>query len=48
LREANDQVESAHLKADKMREYFTAMLLQKDSEIQELKHKYEEITQTLL
>jgi hypothetical protein len=40
LREAMDPIEFAHLKADKMKEHFTALLLQKDSEIQELKQKY--------
>jgi hypothetical protein len=48
LREAIDRVEFAHLKADKMREHFTAMLLQKDIEIQELKQKYEEVAETML
>jgi hypothetical protein len=45
LREAIDRAEFAHLKADKMKEHFTAQLLQKDIEIQELKQKYEEIVQ---
>jgi hypothetical protein len=48
LRGDIDRVELAHLKADKMKELFTAQLLQKDSKIQELKQKDEEITQTLL
>jgi hypothetical protein len=45
LRETIDRVEFAHLKADKMREHFTALLLQKDIEIADLKQKYEEIVQ---
>jgi hypothetical protein len=40
LRETIDPVEFAHLKADKMKEHFTALLLQKDIEIEELKQKY--------
>jgi hypothetical protein len=40
LRETIDPVEFAHLKADKMKEHFTALLLQKDIEIAELKQKY--------
>jgi hypothetical protein len=47
LREDIDRVELAHLKADKMKEHFTAQLLQKDTEIRELKQKYEEMTQIL-
>jgi hypothetical protein len=31
-----------------MKEHFTAMLLQKDIEIQDMQQKYEEIAQTLL
>jgi hypothetical protein len=45
LREAMDPVEFAHLKADKMKEHFTALLLQKDIEIAELKQKYEDMVQ---
>jgi hypothetical protein len=44
LRETIDPVEFAHLKADKMREHFTALLLQKDIQIQELQQKYEDMT----
>jgi hypothetical protein len=43
LRETIDPVEFAHLKADKMKEHFTALLLQKDIEIAELKQKYEDM-----
>jgi hypothetical protein len=45
LREAIDPIEFAHLKAEKMKEKFTAQLLQKDIEIAELKQKYEDIVQ---
>jgi hypothetical protein len=45
LRETMDPVEFAHLKADKMKEHFTALLLQKDIEITELKQKYEDMAQ---
>jgi hypothetical protein len=45
LREAIDPVEFAHLKADKMKEHFTALLLQKDIEIAELKQKYQDMAQ---
>jgi hypothetical protein len=45
LRETIDPVEFAHLKADKMKEHFTALLLQKDIEIEELKQKYQDMVQ---
>jgi hypothetical protein len=45
LREAIDPVEFAHLKADKMKEHFTAQLLQKDIEIAELKQKCQDMIQ---
>jgi hypothetical protein len=44
LRETMDPVEFAHLKADKMKEHFTAQLFQKDIEIAELKQKCEDLT----
>jgi hypothetical protein len=43
--EATDRIEFSHLNADKMKKHFTAQLLQKDNEIQELKQKYEDIVQ---
>jgi hypothetical protein len=44
LRETMDPIEFAHLKAEKMKEHFTAQLLQKDIEIAELKQKCEDLT----
>jgi folate-dependent tRNA-U54 methylase TrmFO/GidA len=41
LKEDIDPVEQAHLRAEKMREHFTAQLFQKDVEIKELQQKYE-------
>jgi hypothetical protein len=45
LREVIDPADFAHLKTEKMKEHFTALLLQKDIEIQELKQKYEDMVE---